>query len=115
MNSNFSSVNQPSFSIPPPPIFGVKPDDQFNKSMVTLDDIFEDFFLPEKSAKSNKSMGLASARDDDDDDDDDADDDDSQDDQDSKKRKRSSRTLQRNMTEEQKVERRYFYTLLTLT
>jgi hypothetical protein len=97
---------QSQFTLPPPPIFGVKSnEEQLSKNgIISLDDIFEDFFLPENS--KTKFQQSNDYRDDDDDDDDD---DNSQEggDTEGKKRKRTSRSLQRNMTEEQKVERRY--------
>ncbi len=90
------------YKLPPPPIFGLKAsEDQSNKNgMISLDDIFEDFFQPDSKVKyPPNSTGSNDEFDDDDDDD-------SHDDSDVKKRKRMSRSMQRSMTEEQKIERR---------
>jgi hypothetical protein len=99
------------FSYPAAPIFGVVTErDKPQNSQLYLDDIFDEFLFsaqPDRGidligGQRDKSIDKSSKSDDDDfesfDEDDNLDD--------LKKRKRS-RGIQRNMTEEQKVERRY--------
>jgi hypothetical protein len=93
------------YQLPLPPIFGVKSsnEDQFsgntNKTgIISLDDIFDEFLF---SNENNKSSYENYEDDDEDDDDDD------EVDKDGKKRKRNSRNINRSMTNEQKVERRF--------
>ena len=104
-----------SYTLPPPPIFGTVGKstgvigDNSPHHLMNLDDIFEDFFPPNnldsmpRLFNQSSSGGHHNYKDDDDDDDDD---DDSEGGGDDKKRKRNSRNIQRNMTEEQKIERR---------
>lgn len=85
---------------PPPPVFGVLGDDKANKTGIySLVDIFDDFLF-----SGDKGLGNNAGQKEDDDDFD-SHDDDGDDSLDGKRRKRS-RQLQRNMTEEQKIERR---------
>lgn len=104
-------------ALPPPPIFGVAcGGDEKKNGIISLDDIFDEFLFSSDRQQSRLDIysearnGSSSAgfKDDDDCEDYDEDDDDDDcfdEDADGKKRKRS-RGLQRNMTEEQKVERR---------
>jgi len=107
-------------SLPPPPIFGIAGGEERagKNGIIFLDDIFDEFLFSNerqlgRSHTTDKSETAqnSAVKDEVDDDDEDDGDDDSQDGEgfeyeDGKKRKRS-RGLQRNMTEEQKVERRY--------
>lgn len=94
---------------PAAPIFGVVGDKDKKSSQIYLDDIFDEFLFAadrsnfDKDKKLSKDINSSSKFDIDDDDDLESLDDDSFDGD--KKRKRS-RGIQRNMTEEQKVERR---------
>ena len=94
-----------SSKLPAPPIFGLKGgDESYGKvGIISLDDIFEDFLLPADAKKFQNELEN-SKFDDEDDFDDDDDDEDSQ--EGGKKRKKMTKEMQRNMTEEQKVERR---------
>lgn len=96
--------------LPAPPIFGLKGgDESYSKAgIISLDDIFEDFLLPADAKKFQNELENSKFDDEDDFDDDDDDDDGSQEaGEGGKKRKKMSREMQRNMTEEQKVERRF--------
>ncbi|RYG65079.1 hypothetical protein EON64_12675 [archaeon] len=85
--------------LPPPPVFGVLGDDKASKTGIySLVDIFDDFLF-----SGDKGSGVVEQKEVEDDFD--SYDEDGDDSLDSKRRKRS-RQLQRNMTEEQKIERR---------
>ena len=91
--------------LPPPPVFGVLGEDKGNKTGIySLVDIFDDFLF-----SGDKNAPAASQKDDDDDFD--SQDDEGDESLDGKRRKRS-RQLQRNMIEEQKIERRCSPTFL---
>ena len=109
--------NAPNSSqLPPAPIFGVMGNEQKigKTGIISLVDIFDEFLFsndkntaqPQRQGEPDKSAGGALSHNDEDGDDDSYDDGDET--EDGKKRKRS-RGIQRNMTEEQKVERRYDY------
>ena len=112
-----SSSGGTSLDLPPPPIFGVAAAEKgTTKSggILSLDDIFDEFLFsgerPHSRAPAGSSRSVLDRADDmndDDDDDDDSDDDGYDDDSDGRKKKRARGGIQRNMTEEQKVERRY--------
>jgi len=104
-NSNSSS------KLPAPPIFGLKGGDEaYGKvGIISLDDIFEDFLLPD-AKKFQNELENGKFDDEDDDDDDDDDEEDEEGGGGGKKRKKISKEMQRNMTEEQKVERRFVRT-----
>lgn len=103
---------------PPPPIFGVhgNEDSMARNGIISLVDIFDDFLFANDRSGSSISANTAAAShapygkdhdEDDDDEDDFSDDSDGDGDGDGKRRKRP-RGLTRAMTEEQKVERRYY-------
>ena len=113
-----SSALNNKYQLPLPPIFSsaVKSgEDQYNNKngIISLDDIFDEFLFSSENNKNKFNNNPSSSdnyKDDDDDGDDDNSDDGSDDDEegaDGKKRKRTSRSLNRSMTNEQKVERRY--------
>lgn len=93
--------------IPPPPVFGIVSDDKIGKpGIVSLVDIFDEFmFSNERNQFSYQegADGSSTHTKEDDGDYDSLDEDDI--DESGRKRKRS-RGIQRNMTEEQKIERR---------
>jgi hypothetical protein len=98
--------------LPPPPIFGVSGDERVARNgIISLVDIFDDFLFSgdRNSANSGQAVNYHSQdkilADPDDEGDYDSNDDDLDDSEDGKRRKRN-RVLQRNMTEEQKIERR---------
>jgi hypothetical protein len=95
-----------SIPLPPPPVFGMVGGAKHAKvGAISLDDIFEEFAFSAPTGGVSKLGGAIDDGDDDDDDESDGGDYDG-DDGDPKRRKRP-RGLTRNMTEEQKVERRY--------
>lgn len=108
-------MDNSSSQLPAPPIFGLKSgDESFGKiGIISLDDIFEDFLLPNDAKKFQNDLENSKFDDEDDFDDDDDDDDSQEGGEGGKKRKKMSREMQRNMTEEQKVERRLVYIFLT--
>jgi hypothetical protein len=92
-------------SFPPPPVFGISHDKSGSRGMLTFDDVFDLYSHERDNTKRHPN----SVGDNDFDDDDDSNDGDDFDlDGDGKKRKRPKGT-QKNMTELQKVERRYAY------
>lgn len=106
--------------LPPPPIFGMmgNENEKIGKTgIISLVDIFDEFLFSNErnaaqqtgaqtSAKSSTVISCANDNDNDDGDEDDYDSDDGDETEDGKKRKRAQRGMNRNMTEEQKIERR---------
>ena len=113
-----TNIGSPSIRMPPPPIFGVLGgDDKIGKTgIISLVDIFDEFlFANDRTTNSllkqennllKDKDDSGDMRDDDDDGDYDSFGEEGFDETEDGKKRKKSRGLQRNMTEEQKIERR---------